>query len=282
MVKYHNLNGEIVNASQAQIYVNDVGLLRGYGIFDFFPVVNFKPLFEEDYFNRFFTSAQLMNLTVPISRAELHDRVVQLAKENQIGKGYMKLVLTGGYAADGYTPGISNLFILQHEDINKDPAVYAKGITLLLQKYLKDQPQIKTLHYANALKKRDILAETGAMDLLYHDGRNIRETSRANFFIVDQNDQLHTTEADVLSGITRKHVINVARKQGYSVYEERLPLTDLLEAKECFITSTTKGILPVSRINDLVVGSGKAGEVSIRLQECYLRYCDEISNTINS
>ncbi|MCB0688905.1 MAG: aminotransferase class IV family protein [Saprospiraceae bacterium] len=277
MIEYHNLNGVIVKANEAQIFVNDVGLLRGYGIFDFFPVANFIPLFEQDYFDRFYGSAALMNLEVPVSRQELHDRVVELAHKNQMSKGYAKLVLTGGYAIDGYTPSKSNLYILQHPDYLKDPMVYDQGVTLLLQRYLKDQPRIKTLHYANALKNRDALANANAMDLLYHDGRFIRETSRANFFLIDEDGIIHTTEANVLSGITRKHVIKLAKREGMTVVEAPLPIAKIISAQECFITSTTKGVLSVSKINDYSIGTGQAGQISLLLQDLFLKYCEEQS-----
>src|SRR5690606_8430049 len=114
----------------------------------------------------------------------------------------------------------------------------------------KDQPAIKTLNYSNILKNRDLLSREKAMDLLYHDGRYIRETSRANFFIINHQGQILTTEEDVLPGVTRRHVIRTARSQGYTVIEGPLPLYRLTEATECFITSTTKGVLPVTRIND--------------------------------
>lgn len=279
MIKYHNLNGKIVDAGSAQIFVNDVGLLRGYGIFDFFPIVEGQPLFEEDYFDRFFRSAELMNLLIPIARAELHERVVDLAARNEIIHGYTKLVLTGGYAPDGYTPGTSNLFILQHDDVKSDPFQYSQGISLVLQKYIKDMPEVKTLNYANVLKNRDLLAQSEALDILYHDGRFIRETSRANFFIVNKDGTILTTEANVLSGITRKHVIKVARSSGIEVKECPLPLFLLTEASECFITSTTKGVLPVTKINGYEIGSGQVGPCCINLQKAYLAYCGQYVST---
>ena len=282
MIQYHNLNGQIVKVAQAKIGVNDVGLLRGYGIFDFFPIVNGMPLFENDYFNRFYRSADLMGLEVPVSRSELHSRVVDLASLNGISRGYTKLVLTGGYADDGYTPGKNNLLILQHDDVKNDPASYSNGITLVLQKYLKDEPRIKTLHYANVLKNRKILADANAMDLLYHDGRYIRETSRANFFMVDLAGKIFTTEAGVLSGITRKHVIKVARSKGMEVIEEVMPISKLLDAEECFITSTTKGVLPVTKVNEFIVGQGVPGPISQKLQAYYLDYCEQVARGSHS
>ena len=277
MTQYHNLNGQVIEVSKAQIMVNDVGLLRGYGIFDFFPIRHGVPLFEEDYFNRFFRSADLMRLVVPVDRAELKQRIVSLAQLNGVTRGYTKLVLTGGDAVDGYTPGINNLYILQHADLAPEPSHYKEGVALLLQKYLKDQPEIKTLHYANALIYRGELKAKKALDILYHDGRYIRETSRANFFCIDQNHIIHTTEGNVLSGITRKHVLTMIKQLGLRVAEEPLPIYRIIESEECFITSTTKGILPVSRIGDFQVGDGKAGPLSQKLHTEFLRYCDQSS-----
>jgi branched-subunit amino acid aminotransferase/4-amino-4-deoxychorismate lyase len=276
MIQYHNLNGKVVEVSKAQIMVNDVGLLRGYGIFDFFPIRQGRPLFEEDYFNRFFRSAEMMRLVVPIDRAELRQRVVELAQINGITNGYTKLVLTGGDAADGYTPGLNNLYILQHADLLPEPSHYQEGIALLLQKYLKDQPEIKTLHYANALIYRGELKENKALDILYHDGRYIRETSRANFFIINHQQEIHTTEGNVLSGITRKHVLKMIRQLGLRVVEEPLPIYSITTSAECFITSTTKGVLPVSRIGDYRIGDGKAGVLSQELNKEFIKYCDQL------
>ena len=115
------------------------------------------------------------------------------------------------------------------------------------------------------------------MDLLYHDGRYIRETSRANFFIVDMTGKIYTTEADVLSGITRKHVIKVARSNGLEVVEGPMPISMLLDAQECFITSTTKGVLPVRKINDYIIGQGVAGPISQKLQAHYQDYCEQVA-----
>ncbi|NND32367.1 MAG: hypothetical protein HKN76_07215 [Saprospiraceae bacterium] len=284
MILFHNINGELVDANKARIMVHDLGLLRGYGIFDFFPVRDGKALFEEDYFNRFYRSADLMNLEVPVSRADLSERVRDLSVKNGITSGYVKLVLTGGNAIDGFTPGINNLYILQHPDIPQVADQYENGVILLFQRYLKDQPQIKTLNYSNALVHRHILQANNALDILYHDGRYIRETSRANFFIVDQENQIHTSLDYVLSGITRKHVISVIKAAGLIVQEAPLPIHRILNAAECFITSTTKGILPVIRIGTFQIGDGKAGEVSKALQKKYMAYCEVLvqkaSNTI--
>ena len=269
MIKYHNINGELVAAEEATVSIKDIGLLRGYGIFDFFPIRFGLPVFARDYFDRFYRSAELMGLEVPVSRQELHDRIVDLAHANGITRGYMKLVLTGGNASDGYTPAAPNLYVVQHNDITYDESWYEKGLRLVLQKYLRDEPEIKTLDYANVLKHRQVLQETGALDILYHDGQYIHETSRANFFIVDQDNIIHTTVDTALSGITRRHLIRLAREHGMHVKEALLPIHKTVAAKEAFISSTTKGAMPVTMINDYPIGDGRVGPVCRELRKWY-------------
>lgn len=281
MITYHNINGEIIDAAEAVIQIGDVGLLRGYGIFDFFPVRNGRPLFEADYFDRFYRSAKLMSIPVGIEKDELHDRVVHLVRLNKAPRSYVKLVLTGGTSSDGFTPAGKNLFILQHPDVTYNELDYENGITLLLQNHGREHPEIKTLNYANVLQHQGILKENGALDILYHDGRYVHETSRANFFIVNSKDQLHTSKDTALGGITRKHVIKVARMAGIEVIEDTLPLHAIISASEAFITSTTKSVLPVTRVNDFIIGKGKAGEISRKLHQLFVAYMDECTAQVN-
>ena len=272
MIRYHSINGHFVPAGEAKIAINDLGLLRGYGIFDFFPIRNGYPLFAEDYFDRFYRSAAHMQISVPKQRPRLIQDVVDLAAHNGLQRAYTKLVLTGGTAADGYTPHESNLIIIQHGDVSYDPVDYRDGIRLLLHRYDRDRPEIKTLNYANVIRHREILKRESALDLLYHDGRNLHETSRANFFIFDHRGVLRTSGPSALQGITRMHVIKTAHSQGFKLEEGPLPLHYLARAKEAFITSTTKGVLPVTKINDLIIGDGSAGTRTLELHHAFEQY----------
>ncbi len=276
MIRYHNINGKLVEVAKSRVEIGDVGLLRGYGIFDFFPIRGGFPLFEEDYFDRFYRSARLMSIPVPVDRAELHERVVRLAEVNGVTRAYTKLVLTGGSSPDGFTPRGSNLYILQHPDVSYNQDDYEKGIALLLQDHGREHPEIKTLNYANVLQYQDILKREGALDILYHDGNHIHETSRANFFLIDSKGRIRTSVDTALGGITRKHVIKVARDNGYEVIEGPLPLYEVPHASEAFITSTTKNVLPVTRINRLMIGNGQVGDISRNLFSLFEKYMKDI------
>jgi branched-subunit amino acid aminotransferase/4-amino-4-deoxychorismate lyase len=270
-IKFYNINGKVVPSQEARILVNDVGLLRGYGVFDFFPFQEGVIVFEEDYFKRFYSSASKMQLAVPVPKKVLAYRVNELIDTNGFANGYIKLVLTGGYARDGYTPGINNLFILQHPEFNYNPDIYSKGARLILQKYSRQKADVKTLDYSNVLINRNVLEENQALDFLYHNGRRIAETSRANFFIVDSSNCLKTTKDSILGGITRKHVIKLASDHT-TILEDEIRLEDIPHATEAFMTSTTKGVMPVTKINHLPIGNGKVGPVSLELKERFYTY----------
>ncbi len=273
-IKFHNINGEIVPATEARVSVFDLGLLRGYGIFDFFPIRRGLPLFASDYFDRFFGSARAMSLQVPVDREALYQRVLDLIHHNGLSEGYIKLILTGGTSADGYTPGECNLYILQHIAHKVDPSYFTEGVRLLLRHHVRDTATVKTLNYAQVLRSRENLDQKGALDLLYHDGRSIHETSRANFFLIDQDNEIWTPKDTVLRGITRMKLIEVARSMNFIVHEDRLPIHKILEAKEAFISSTTKSAMPVKQINDFLMPHAREESVTATLREGFLLRCD--------
>jgi len=111
-----------------------------------------------------------------------------------------------------------------------------------------------------------VLKAQGLDDVLYHWGGVITEFPRSNVFMVDQQDQLVTPAKNVLAGITRKTVLYLA-KEHYSPTLRDITLSELKQAKEVFITSTTKGIIPVCEIDGYPVGDGVPGKVTQRLSQ---------------
>ena len=107
------LNGQLVSEDEAKLSVTDLAIQRGYGIFDFLKIVKGKPIFIEDYFNRFYKSANEMNLEIDMERGELHDAVNRLLAKNNIPNSSLKLILTGGYSEDGYQIAKPNFIIIQ-------------------------------------------------------------------------------------------------------------------------------------------------------------------------
>jgi len=269
MIQYSNINGQIVNASDASLKVNDLAILRGYGIFDYFLVREGLPMFVDDYMNRFFNSARLMLLEMAITQSELKDQIHALIAANNMSNTGMRLVLTGGYADDGYTPISPNLLILQHPM----PAIPStdEGVKILLHGYQRELPEAKTINYLTGIRMLGEMKEKGAVEILYHDYGTIREAVRSNFFLVTQDDKVVTPNEQILWGITRKNVLTVAN-QHFEVEERKINVQELRFAKEAFITSTIKGVLPVVQVGEQIIGDGKVGEVSRKLAQLLEEY----------
>lgn len=261
MINFYSINGEIVPAKTASLNVNDLSILRGYAMFDYFLFESKHPFFFDDYLERFENSSKRMALTIPYSRAELKSQVFKLIEANGYENGAIRLVLTGGYSTDGYSPSNSNLIILQHFAPIYSKDVFENGIKLLLHNHVRTFPEVKTTSYIVGINRLEDLQKSGASDLLFHNGTDILETTRANFFIVTQDDILVTASNSVLKGISRKQILEFAPKN-YKVEERILKLKELETAKEAFITSSTKGAHPVVQIDNIVIGDGKVGPIS--------------------
>lgn len=264
MLEFIDLNGDILGGDKRKIMVSDLAFMRSHGIFDFFPIRYGKAVFEDDYFDRFYSSAQKMNLLVPINRKELRIRIHTLSEENQQADGFIKLILTGGYSPDGFRPAPScNLVLIQYAPIYHN-GISPVGVNLRLQRYDRYLPSVKSLNYSNSIRQFDQMQAANQIDVLYHNGKIIAETSRANFFIIDQYGKLKTSKDSLLQGITRKQLLKVAQDI-VDVDQQALLIDDIVFAKEAFITSTTKLILPVTQINRFVIADGQIGPVSKKL-----------------
>jgi branched-chain amino acid aminotransferase len=113
------------------------------------------------------------------------------------------------------------------------------------------------------------IKEAGAGDVLYVKNGYISELVRSNVFAVTHQNELITSDSNVLYGITRKHILQVAA-QTMDVKEQAVSLHDVLHAKEVFVSSTTKRLLPVFSVNGNKIGNGNAGTVTTDLYQRFL------------
>ena len=269
--KYYYINGKIINAENARIHVSDLAFLRGYGVFDFFRVLNYKPVFLDDHINRFIKSGSLLNLELPFSKEILKEQIQKLIDANKLNNASIQLFLTGGYAEDGFTPAQPNFIMREDELPNYDPVLYSNGIKLIKLKYQREIPETKITNYLNAIKMLKEMKKKDALDILYYNDNFITETSRANFFIIDHDDIIYTAKDNVLKGVTRQKIIQLA-KNHYKVKEKNISIEDLNKAKEAFITSTTKEVMPVVNVDNNIVGKGIPGTITKHLMKLFKEF----------
>lgn len=258
------VNSQIIPIAGANLHISDLAIQRGYGIFDFFKVQEKHAYFLEDYLNRFYQSAAQMQLNVPLAPEALKAVIQELLAKNNLVESGVKMILTGGYSADGYQPGNPNLLITQQPFSLPTQAQYDTGIKIITHEYVRELPTAKTINYTMGIRLIQKIKDSQADDVLYHQNGVVSEFPRCNFFIVRPDNTVVTPAENVLLGVTRKNVLNLA-KEKYKVAEELVTLTDILEAKEAFLTSTTKRVLPIVQVDDKIIGTGKPGEVTLSL-----------------
>lgn len=271
MIKYYNINGQQTPVENAYLHVSDLSILRGYGIFDYFLAREGHPLFLDDYLNRFYRSAAELYLEIPFDKATLRQHIYALLAVNEAQEAGIRLVLTGGYSPDGYTPVSPNLLIMMYELPASAWEFSAQGIKIITHPFQRELPEVKTINYSTGIRMLKTIKERGASDLIYVDkGEWIRESARSNFFLVLNDDRIVTADEKILWGITRRQVIDAAREAGYTVEERPIHVSELAEAREAFFTSTIKGVMAIGQIDELVLGDGNIGKVTKVLQDLFV------------
>lgn len=255
-------DGQIIPTESATIHPADIGLIRGYGIFDFFRTVNYKPLFLEDYLDRFTSSAEKTYLPLDYSREELKKIISELIQKNDLKTGGLRMVLSGGVSENHFSPAKGKLFIFAESLMFPTQQKYEEGIKLLALEHIRAIAEIKTTNYALPVWHSVHWKNTGAEDVLYHQDGQVSESSRSNFFIV-KDGIISTPDRHILMGITRKHIMKLAG----NVHIRPVSFEETLEADEAFISSTTKILLPVTKIDDHKIGTGKPGPVTMDILE---------------
>lgn len=259
MKKFCYCNGKIQELSKARIAPNDIGLIRGYSVFDFLRTENGQLFLFDEHFARLQRSAKMLDLKVPINTAKCLTVLKQLLKKNKLKDASFRLVLTGGPTEDGMSFKKPNFYILVEDVYNYPPKVFKEGGKIITYEHQRLFPEAKTTNYLTAIRLQKEKKKAGAIEILFTFRGKVLETATSNIFIIKAN-TLVTPKDNILLGTTRAVVIKLAKKLGFSVEERDVFVGELTEASEIFITATNKKITPIVMIDNMSVGRGEVGE----------------------
>ena len=255
------LNGRIVSLADAAISPLDIGLLRGYAVFDLLRTVGGRPFMLAEHLLRLHSSAGVLGLAVPVSDEEIAVAIEELLALNGHEEATVRLVLTGGVSLDGmaFDPSTPTFLILTHELHELPAEIYETGSGLRTNRHTRELPQAKTTNYLTMLRERNATSEAGSLDLLYHDDERVFEAASASVYFVREG-RIFAPDAGVLWGTVGSLVLELAEPD-YQVVRGEITLADALAADEAFLTSTTRGVVPIVRIDGNAVGEGVVGPV---------------------
>jgi branched-chain amino acid aminotransferase len=252
------INGKFLDEKEAKISVYDLGLLRGYAVFDFLRTYNQKPFYLDDHLKRLLNSAKLIGLKHNYNLKFLRKITLQTLKKN-IKKGLeynIRIILTGGNSKDFITPSKPNLIVMITPLKKLDEKLYQKGGKLITKISERILPQAKTIIYAEAVKFMQEAKKKGAVEVLLLDkNKKILECTTSNFFAVIDGKLITPSTEKILSGITRKIVINLAKKLKISFIERDIYFNEIKKFDEAFITASNKEILPIIKIDNFKISS---------------------------
>ncbi len=273
------LSGKLVDPEQAVVSVFDHGLLYGDGVFEGIRIYGGKVFLLKEHIDRLYESAKAIRLTIPMSPAEMIKATRDTAAANQIGDGYIRLVVTRGAGSLGLDirkTANPQVIIIADSITLYPPEIYENGMHLITASTIRNHPaalpaRIKSLNYLNNILAKIEGTDAGTVEalMLNHKGE-VAECTGDNIFIIKHRVlKTPSPDAGILEGITRNAVLRLAQKAGIETHETTLIRHDLYVADEMFLTGTAAEVVPVVSLDGRQIGDGKPGLITRQLLEAF-------------
>jgi branched-chain amino acid aminotransferase len=286
-----NVNGRVFDEQHAVISVFDHGFLYGEGVYETLRTYNGQPFLFDRHMRRLRKSAGMVTLDVPLTDSQIDARFRETMTAAKLGdaahEAYIRILITRGVGELTYDPAACptpSVVVIVKPNVNPSVEAFERGVRAALVPIVRNHPgSVNPL-----IKSNNLLNNALAMQEAFRRGafegimRNYRgelaECTQSNLFIVKNGAALTPPiDAGLLPGITREFLFEVGRDAGISVREAVLRDDDLFGADESFLTSTTREVVPIVRVDDRAIGSGAPGRVTRALLDGYRRKAQELT-----
>ena len=279
-------NGNVTE-EKAVISPIDRGFLYGDGVFETMRSYGGKVFRQEEHLRRLFYSAEVISLKIPYTISQLKDAISETLSANKLSNAYIRITVSRGEGI-GLTPPSSpggNLLIVVQEVPLFPEKWYTDGLRGVVVKIKKDSLSplfsIKSLNYLpNILAIIEARARNVDEGIILNSDCLVSSATASNIFLVSGEKLLTPSlKSNILPGITRQAVIEIAQRLGYEVCEAEIKKEELLVVNEVFLTSSVREIVPLTSIDEIPIGRGKMGEITKRIT---CAYRDITCSSINS
>ena len=270
------LNGEYLPLNEAKVSVLDRGFIFGDGVYEVIPAYGGKALRFEHHMQRLQNSLDAVRINNPLSNEQWQEILDRLISENGTQDQYIYMHITRGVASRDHrfpeetTPTVFVMSSILH---TVDPALLKTGVHAVTLDDIRWQYcNIKAIALLPNILLRQQAVDKGAVEAILIRNGNMTEGAASNVFIVSKG-IIKTPPKDqkLLPGITRDLVVELAKKHKMPIEEMTISEKEFLNADEIWLTSSTKEILSVTKINDRDVSNGKPGKV---WKDMYQKYQD--------
>ncbi len=278
------LNGHYVAEEDAKVSVFDRGFLFADGVYEVTSVLDGKLISFDEHLTRLHRSLSELDMNGACSDDELLNIHRELVKINNVEEGLMYLQVTRGVAERDFfypapdTP--SSIFLLsQNKTLINAPLSKrgAKVITVKDQRWARRD--IKSIQLLSQSIAKMEAKQKGADDAWFVTDGWVNEATSSNAYIITQDNVIVTRHLShqILHGITRASILNVANNLSLHVEERPFTIKEALNAKEAFMTGSASLVCPVVSINGQQIGSGKPEKIVKNIRETYISLAKENS-----
>jgi branched-chain amino acid aminotransferase len=272
-----NVNGRITPEHDAVISVFDHGFLYGEGIYETMRTYNQRQFLFDRHMRRLRNSAWMIALEMGFTDADLAAQIrdTRAAADMKGAEAYIRVLVTRGVGELTYDPHATptpSVVIIVKPQVDPPPEAYEHGVSTVIVDVVRNHPesvnpQIKSNNLLNcALAAQQAIRRGGYEGIMRNYRGELSECTTANLFIVrDGIAMTPPIDAGLLPGITREFLFEVGKEEGITVREEVLRDEDLLTADEAFLTSTTREVVPIVKVDERAIGSGRPGPITHRL-----------------
>ena len=271
------IDGTFYAEADAKISVFDHGLLYGDGVFEGIRFYHDRVFKLPEHIERLWDSAKAINLTVPLTPAQMTEALLETVRQNGLHDGYIRLIVTRGVGNLGLGPDrckTPTVIIIASTIALYPQELYDKGLDVVTCATRRVSPgalspAIKSLNYLNNILAKIEANMAGAGEgLMLNEQGYVAECTGDNVFII-KHGEIFTPpiSSGGLRGITRGVVFQLAAQLGMKISEPDLTRYDLYTADECFLTGTAAEIIPVVKLDNRPIGNGKPGAQTAKLIE---------------
>ena len=273
------VNGQYLPHGSAMVHVEDRGYQFADGVYEVIAISGGQLIDGEPHLDRLERSLGELEMAMPMARGALRVVLAETVRSNGVDEGILYLQVTRGVAPryHGFPRAARPALVVTARRMAlPNDAEAARGVKTISQPDIRwGRCDIKSVSLLPNVLAKQRADEAGALEalLIDRDGK-VTEASGSNVWIVDREGRIITraTSNGILGGITRHRLIELAREAGMEVIERSFTLDEAKQAREAFVTSTTKFLAPVTQIDDTVIANGEPGETSRRLLGLYIDY----------
>ena len=273
------VNGLYLPHRRAAVHVEDRGYQFADGVYEVIAVKNGRFVDDTPHLERLDRSLRELEIAPPMSRAALRVVMAEMLRRNRIRDGILYIQMTRGVAArDHPFPADSDASVVMTARLEppQDPRLGENGVDVISIPDIRwKRCDIKSVSLLPNILGKQAAHRAGAFEAWQINEEGfVTEGTSTNAWIVDAEGRLCTPPIDeqILSGITRRRILKLAEREGIDFSERYFTLKEAQSAREAFITSSTTLVLPVTTIDDAVIGNGKPGTFTCKLREHYLAF----------